>query len=339
MSFESQSNDHASRIGDSQNNTACPSCRALMPIGMRFCRLCGFRLGEGVEEYTDTVRLGNQPTGQTATASSPGTQTTPFGVHDWGAMAPSHASQVALGKTKRRGKGPHWIVWVILSIVLSSVLGGSFMGPFKFNIGNRGTPGSGGGAQQSKVGASGFASVDGGVMIEAVSPPDGPYDKAGMIGGDIITSFDGQAVKSESELRKVIAAIPVGKTVEVLYSRDGEAKKTILTTVSDDEIERLTDIADGLPDGFLGIDGLDRVQVPNSSIYGVKLGQVSDNRPAKLAGLQEGDIIIEFNGAPIRTPEELGARIDRTTPYTTVKAIVIRGTERLEIPVKVGIDD
>jgi membrane-associated protease RseP (regulator of RpoE activity) len=318
----------------SQNSTACPNCRAQMPFGMRFCRLCGFRLGEGVEEYTETVRFG----GQAATASGAQAQGAPFGVHDWGAMAPSHASQVALGRKKRKGKGPHWIVWVILSIVLASVAGGSFMFPFRVNIGG-GPGGAGSGPQQSKVGASGFSSVDGGVMIDSASPADGPVDKAGLIGGDVVTSFDGQPVKSDNDLRKQIGATPVGKPVEVLYTRDGEAKKTTLTTVSEDELERLTDIADGIPDGFLGIESFDRVPVPNTNFYGVLLKSIDKNGPAKISGLQEGDIIIEFNGTPIRTAEELGKRIDRATPYSTVKVIVMRGAERIEIPVKVGIDD
>jgi serine protease Do len=176
-------------------------------------------------------------------------------------------------------------------------------------------------------------------MIDSATPPDGPIDKAGIIGGDVITSFDGQPIKGDSELRKLIAATPIGKTVEVLYTRDGEAKTTTLTTVSEDELERLTGIAADIPDGFLGIDGLDRVAVPNTNLYGVRLGDVSRNRPAYISGLREGDIIIEFNGTPIRTPEELGARIDRAIPDSTAKTIVMRGSERIEIPVKVGIDD
>ena len=338
MPSDFQSTESPTNASGTQDSTACPNCRSQMPYGMRFCRVCGFRLGEGVEEFTDTVRFGGQAQGQTASATASHTQTPPFNVHDWGAMAPSRASQVALGSNKRKRRGPHWIVWVILSIVLSSVAGGSFLRPLRINIGGR--PGNASaGAQQSNVGASSFSSVDGGVMIESVKPPDSPFDKAGMIGGDVVTSFDGQPVKGDSDLRKLIAATPIGKTVEVLYTRDGEAKKTTLTTVSEDEIDRLDGIADGIPDGFLGIDDFTRVQVPNTNLYGVKLGEVSRNRPAYISGLREGDIVIEFNGTPIRTPEELGARIDRATPDSSVPVLIMRGTERVEIKVTVGIDD
>ncbi len=336
MPTEFQSVNQPSGSNGIQDNTACPNCRALMPNGMRFCRLCGFRLGEGIEEYTETVRLGNNP--QTKTGAASQAQTPPYGVHDWGAMAPAQVTQLDNSKKKRKGKGPHWIVWVILAVVIASVAGGSFIRPFNINIG-RDRGGVGARQSQSKVGAGGFDTVDGGVMIESISPPDGPFDKAGMIGGDVVTSFDGQVVKSDSELRRQIAATPIGKTVEVLYTRDGTPAKTNLTTVSESELERLTTIAEGLPDGFLGIDDLDRVQVEGTNIFGVRVGDINKNGPARIAGLQEGDIIIEFNGTPIRTPEELGARIDRTTPYSTVTVVVMRGTERLEIPVKVGIDD
>lgn len=336
MPTDSQNTEQPSGNSGSQNSTTCPNCRALMPFGMRFCRLCGFRLGEGVEEYTETVRLGGKAPGQATSAQ--GRYGEASGVHDWGAMAPSHESQVAIRKKKRRRRGPHWIVWVILSVVIASVTGGSFMLPFKINIGDR-SRGAGSGPQQSNVGESGFSTADGGVMIDSASPPDGPIDKAGLVGGDIVTSFDGQPVKSDSDLRKQIGATPVGKTVEVIYTRDGESKKTTLTTVSEDELDRLTDIADSITDGFLGINNLQRVPVPGTNLYGVELGEVSRNRPAYISGLREGDIVIEFNGIPIRTRQELGARIDRATPDSIVPVVVMRGTERMEIKVTVGIDD
>ena len=35
----------------------CPNCDATLVAGLRFCRMCGYRLGEGVEEYVATQRL------------------------------------------------------------------------------------------------------------------------------------------------------------------------------------------------------------------------------------------------------------------------------------------
>jgi len=117
----------------------------------------------------------------------------------------------------------------------------------------------------------------------------------------------------------------------------------MLTTVSKEEMERLRDVFNKRPEGrgFFGIDDddLERVLVPGTNIYGVRLDDVLRNRPAYIAGLRNGDILIEFDGIPVRTPEEFLARIKRAVPDSTVKVVIVRGTERLEIPVKMGGDD
>ena len=55
-----------------------------------------------------------------------------------------------------------------------------------------------------------------------------------------------------------------------------------------------------------------------------------------MAGIKEGDIVIEFDGIPIRTPEEFLSRVRRAVPYSTIKVVVMRDGEQLEIPVKMG---
>ena len=78
------------------------------------------------------------------------------------------------------------------------------------------------------------------------------------------------------------------------------------------------------------------MQVPGKNIYGVKLNSLLRSRPADIAGIKEGDIVIEFDGVPIRTKDEFLMRVKRALPYSTVKVVVIRGEEQLEIPVKMG---
>jgi S1-C subfamily serine protease len=68
----------------------------------------------------------------------------------------------------------------------------------------------------------------------------------------------------------------------------------------------------------------------------VRLDSVESSRPADLAGIKEGDIVIEFDGVPIRTPEELHSRVRRALPYSTVKVVLMREGEKMEIPVKMG---
>ncbi len=48
---------------------------------------------------------------------------------------------------------------------------------------------------------------------------DQPAHQAGLIGGDIITRFDGTTVTTPADLQRIVAATPVGKTVQIQFFR------------------------------------------------------------------------------------------------------------------------
>jgi C-terminal processing protease CtpA/Prc len=137
---------------------------------------------------------------------------------------------------------------------------------------------------------------------------------------------------------------PIGKTVDIEYIRDGENKKTQLTTISEQESERLSEVFAERPEGRgrFGYEDrrAERVQIPGTNIYGVKLNEIESSRPADLAGIKEGDIIIEFDKIPIRTRGELLMRVRRALPYQIIDVVVMRGEadklEKIVIPVKMG---
>jgi S1-C subfamily serine protease len=193
---------------------------------------------------------------------------------------------------------------------------------------------------RSYFGTNTFETAEGGVTFTHVVPPGSPADKAGMVGGDIITSFDGKPVKEDDELREVLANTPVGKTVEVIYLRDGETHTTQLTTISKEEFDRLDGAFDQRPEGRgrfgYDDDNSERVPIPGTKLFGVRLNDISQSLPADMAGIKEGDIVIEFGGVPIRTPEELSWRVRRAIPYEPVTVVLMRNGEKLEIPVKMG---
>jgi serine protease Do len=195
-------------------------------------------------------------------------------------------------------------------------------------------------APRAFAGVSSFRTTDGGVTFAKVTPPDGPADKAGLVGGDIITTVDGQAVHSDDEITILLRNLPIGKTVDIVYIRDGETKNTKLTTISEEETERLNEVFAARPEGRgqFGYDNSDTelVPIPNTKMFGVQLNDISTNNPADIAGIKEGDIVIQFGDTPIRTEEELLSRVRRAVPYSTVKVVVMRNGERLEIPVKMG---
>jgi serine protease Do len=194
-------------------------------------------------------------------------------------------------------------------------------------------------AQNSFFGAH-YKTSQGGALIQDVTPPGSAADKAGLFGGDVITSFDGKPIKSESDLNDLLTETPVGKTVEVVFIRDGERKTAKLTTVSEKENDRLREAFEDRPEGSgrLGFDDddADVVPVPGTNHSGVRLDDITENYPADMAGVREGDIVIQIDATPVRTVEEFVTRIHRAVPYSTVNLVVMRGGERLEIPVKLG---
>ena len=229
------------------------------------------------------------------------------------------------------------MAWIIILIAALFVLGGVLTAvrrsvsrpPFAASVS----------APRSHFGVDGFEDATGGVTFDNVEPPGSPADLAGLVGGDIITTFDGRATTDEDEMIKLLRQTPIGKTVEVTYIRDGETRKTQLTTIAEAEVNHLRRMAQR-PEGrgYFGFDDdrVTKVAEPATKTYGVRLDYIERNGPADLFGLKEGDIITTFNGVPIRTGGELLARVRRAVPKSQVEVTVIRGGETLKIPVTIG---
>src|SRR5258707_558445 len=67
-----------------------------------------------------------------------------------------------------------------------------------------------------------------GVAIMSVEPGS-PAEKAGLKGGDVITTVNGTSVKRGNDLVNPIATAPIGSKVKLNYVRDGQAKEATAT--------------------------------------------------------------------------------------------------------------
>lgn len=321
--MQPQENIGSNPSGDQSRTLICSQCGAPMPKEMRFCRNCGNRLGEGPAEYTDTVLL---PNGGSRLSD-------PFRP---GFTAPIMGVTGAVPCRRRRRLGG--MTWIFIALAFFFLGGGalSMLKKARTNIPAIVRPI----LERSYFGVNNFDTTEGGVTFDNVEPPGSPADIAGLVGGDIITSFNGVTVQDDDQMMDLLRDTPPGKTVELVYSRDGETKKTQLTTISQAEFGELQRAYEKRPEGVarLGFDSSDahRVELPGTKMYGVRLDDFNSNGPAALAGLEKGDVIIQFNDVPIRTVSEFISRIHRAIPYTTVKFTIMRGTEKLEIPVKLG---
>ena len=288
--------------------TICSNCRSAMPSDLRFCRNCGFRLADARGAYTGTSVA-------TSTGGLP-------------------------AKKRRRMSGLSWLFVGLLVFFIGAAAFTALVSPVRQRVAN--IPRRE--AVKSYIGIDELKDTEQGVMINCVSVPEGPADKAGLLGGDLILSFDGQKAENEDQMNDLLSKTPIGKTVDVEYLRDGQKKTTKLTTISVDDFRRMGKEFERRPEGrgqFGYEDGdAERVAVPGTNIYGVKLDTILRSRPADMAGVKEGDIVVEFDGVPIRTEDEFLMRVRRALPYSTVKVVVMRGEgdvkEKVEIPVKMG---
>jgi membrane-associated protease RseP (regulator of RpoE activity) len=323
----------------------CPSCGATLVAGLRFCRMCGYRLGEGVEEFVATQRF---DAASMPTAAPPPPATDPFHARQtWGAapIQPFGAAS-ALGQTPTDGSTSRlarmcrpvrgvwlWVTIIILVMVVAGMiplLAGSRSG--------RGPGGEPPPATSLLREADAYDTADGGgVRIRGLAAPGTSLEAAGLVGGDVITHFDGKPVRDADALRRMMTAADVGKPVEVVFIHDGETKTTTLVPFARDMFRGLRDI-EARPGGrgILGLDVGDRVRLPNSNIFGVEIDDVTKNGPADMAGLKEGDIVFEFNGKPVRTPGDLKLRIYESVPGSTVPVSVMRDGQRIDVQLKVG---
>ncbi|HEY8563633.1 MAG TPA: trypsin-like peptidase domain-containing protein [Pyrinomonadaceae bacterium] len=98
--------------------------------------------------------------------------------------------------------------------------------------------------------------------------------------------------------------------------------------------------------GYLGV-SLDSVKAEFAKVYGLNEAKgaiilnVSDKRSAAaLAGLQAGDVILEYNGQKVENATDLIGKVSATTPEETVNLVYMRETgarlERKTTAIKLG---
>jgi len=138
--------------------------------------------------------------------------------------------------------------------------------------------------------------INQGGFIEQVLP-DSAADEAGIKAGDVIVGINGKAIKSFSELRGKIGSIGANKKVKLTIIREGDKevftvklKQAQNTNIAAASIHRM----------------LEGAQLENyNDNKGVIIGNIADESPANMIGLQSGDIITGVNRTRIKNIAQL----------------------------------
>ncbi len=185
-----------------------------------------------------------------------------------------------------------------------------------------------------------------GALIADVTP-GGPAARGGVQFGDFITGFDGKPVTDSRSLSRLVADTPINKTVPVDLYRGGK-RLTLRITV-----QRLAEKSSGPPPKappgppppkvtMLGLslgalDGAARGQfhVPGN-VQGVLVTAVAADSPAGDKNVRAGDVIVQVQDVPVRSPTDVGRQIDaaRKAGKAVVAMLIKRGSDTAYVAVR-----
>ena len=344
----------------------CQSCSTELTAPDRFCRNCGAPVASVVGNSADTYRLNNSDPPSAVAQSGSRDLTSQFYAPPSGGSLACEASgslykTASLIKNLLRRK----LVWLAMFLLLSLVI------PIGLTIArdvvrsNRAERAERArevaqareirNARQAEIARRSFEqSVQNalGFLPAAVSQAEYPDTQgvfvAGLISdispaalahiqaGDVLMEFNGQAVHNLADLAQILDPLKPGAEVAVKLFRDG-AIVAARMRIADKALPPLQPRTEPRDQGFLGLGNVSRrCCIPDSRKWGLEVRRIIDNSPADLAGLQLGDLIVEFDQLATLTPDEFSRQIHAAKPRTKVKVKFFRGNTEKTVELMLG---
>ena len=171
-----------------------------------------------------------------------------------------------------------------------------------------------------------------GALVSAVEK-GGPAQLAGVEPGDVILSFNGQAIERSGDLPPLVSRQPPGSKAKLSVWRRGKTKELSLTlaAVPNQAAEERAAQAES---GKLGLSvrPLNPAEQRQAEVsHGLLVEDVA-NGPAARAGIQPGDIILSVNNEPVK--DIAGLRKAFAGQQKQVALQIQRGDSRLFVPVR-----
>lgn len=177
-----------------------------------------------------------------------------------------------------------------------------------------------------------------------------PASKAGIKAGDKLVEIDGKPItirfaEELPPLNLMVSQLPIGKPVKMTIQRD--SKKIELTVTPELRQPVLTKDREFKQWGITGrnLSMWTALELGRKGTNGILVTSIRPGGPAGQAKpeLNEGDIVVEVGGKPIRNLDELttatkSLTADHTDPVPTIVGYE-RKSERMITVVKVGIQD
>jgi serine protease Do len=189
-----------------------------------------------------------------------------------------------------------------------------------------------------------------GAVVEDVDQGS-PADKAGFKAGDVVTTFDGENVRSARQFSRLVDETPAGRQVRATVMRQGSRVELQVTPGAGEgtgfgmamprdfqfrvpELRAMPDVRafEGLDElmpmrggARLGV-GVQDLNKALAEYFGAKEGvlvsSVRPDSPAEKAGVKVGDVITSVDGAAVDDAAELRRRINQRESEEVTLGIV-----------------
>lgn len=163
---------------------------------------------------------------------------------------------------------------------------------------------------------------------------DSPASKAKLERGDIITGYNGTAVRDPGQLRSLVAETAPGTTVTVSILREKKSQD-IKVTIGElpKELAKTSSPDSGSGKGEHALTGITVENLSSQSERfgrskgraGVVVTDIETDSPAERAGLRTGDIIREINRKPVKDVRDFERLTTQLRPNAPVLLLLNRG--------------
>ncbi len=176
--------------------------------------------------------------------------------------------------------------------------------------------------------------------------PESPADRAGIEQGDVVVGLGGRAIETPRDLEATVSRYAPGEQVDVDLVRRGEPVK-VSALLAARPHERVAERGDRwmprLPNAMwnraqLGVRAEDMdddlaAYFGTDGGRGVLVLRVDEGSAAVRAGLKAGDVILEVNGEPVNSTQELRRAVRLPEGDAALHLLVLRQQREVEVDV------
>jgi C-terminal processing protease CtpA/Prc len=173
--------------------------------------------------------------------------------------------------------------------------------------------------------------IDSGVVVDRVLPGSAA-EKGGIQEGDIILRMNGQNIEDMQDVRRLLQSSNNGKTVSIDLVRDGKPMTVNVTP----EVKEAKGMRFGSRN-YIGVE-LQELNKDLGSYFNADSGalivRVQPESPAAKAGLQAGDVITNFGGKKVESPEDVMNSMEGLEDGQTSDITVLRHGKQMTLNVQ-----